>query len=335
MHEEEIMKMSLNQKKEYKSIEKQVEYLVETKNIIYSDNIADVLSERAYTSIINPYKRIFAKGKDDNGHVYDGQINFEKYIELAVLDDYFSYHLFKWISIFERKLKVTLAYTISSYLAKEGDNEGVSYVKELIEYFRTKDPNHLDKIGLIPLDTIYTRFGKQVASEAFVKAREEFLHDKILKTGTSEIWSKNNLVKYYQQNHNKVPFWLLVHDHTLGELQVLNGLLKKTLKDEVYLAFHPIKSKASADNLMKFSGQIELLRNIRNIVSHNESIIGFLQNAKTNDLEQFFQLIQLLKSTNESSIISKSSMPNLSTYVDNDFNRKTLKNISRLLDELG
>ena len=41
--------MSLNQKKEYKSIEKQVEYLVETKNIIYSDNIADVLSERAYT----------------------------------------------------------------------------------------------------------------------------------------------------------------------------------------------------------------------------------------------------------------------------------------------
>lgn len=334
MNKEEIINMSLNPKKEFKSIEQQVKYLVETKNIVYSDNIADVLSERAYTSIINPYKRIFAKGKDDNGHVYDGQISFDKYIELAVLDDYFSYHLFKWISTFERKLKVTLAYSISSYLAKGGDNEGVSYVNELLDYFSTKDPNHLDKIGLIPLDTIYIRSGKQVASEAFVKAREEFLKDKILNIGKGEISSKNNLVKYYQQHHNKVPFWLLVHDYTLGELQMLNGLLKKSLKDEVYLAFHSTKLKASADNLVKFSGQIELLRNIRNIVSHNESIIGFLQNAKTNDLEKFFQLIQLLKRTNETSIIAKSNMPGWSTYGENDFNRKTIKNISRLLSDL-
>ena len=326
--------MSINEKKEFKSIEQQVKYLVETKNVIYSDNIAEVLSERAYTSIINPYKRLFVKGKDDNGHVYDGQIEFDKYIELASLDDYFAFQLFKWISIFERKLKVTLAYIISSNLSNNGDKEGVSYVKELLEYFNSKDPIHLDNIGLIPLDIIYTKSGKQVASPALVKTREEFLQEKILRIGTNEVSSKNNLLKYYQKNHHKVPFWLLVHDQTLGELQVLNGLLRKALKDEVYLAFHPLKTKVSADNLIKFSGQIELLRNVRNIVSHNESIIGFLQNTKTVEIDQFFQLIQLLKTTNGSSIISKANIPNLDTYIENDFNRKTLQNITKLFDEL-
>ena len=322
--------MSKNEKKEYKSIEQQVSYLVETKNVIFSNAIAKVLSERAYTSIINPYKKLFAKGKDDNGHVYDGQICFDNYIEMAAIDDFFSIKLFQWISIFERKLKVTLAYSISTYLSSLGDKEGISYVKELTDFFATKDTMHLDKIGLVSLEVIYTRTGKQVASPALVKNREEFLQNKILKIGNNDIESKNSLLKYYQRNHNKVPFWLLVHDQTLGELQILNSLLLKTLKEEVYKAFHPMKLKVAPDNLVKFSGQLEMLRNIRNIVSHNESIIGFLQNAKFNELEQFFQLVNLLKSTYDGSIISKSVLPKFENYTPNDFNRKTYDNIIRL-----
>ena len=137
--------------------------------------------------------------------------------------------------------------------------------------------------------------------------------------------SKNNLVKYYQINHHKVPFWLLVHDYTLGDLQLLNGLLVKSLKEEVYLTFYMDQSRASAKDLVKFSGQLELLRKIRNIVSHNESMIGFLQNADTNKLEQTFKLIQLLKTTSESSVIAKSGEPDLSRYGKNDYNKKTLE----------
>lgn len=326
--------MSANQRKEFKSIEQQVKYLVETKNLIFSDDIAEVLRERSYTSIINPYKRIFAKGKDDNGHVYDGQITFEKYIELAVLDDSFSYHLFRLISIFERKLKVSLAYTVSNFLANHGDSEGISYVDNLKNYFNEKNNQYLDNIGLIPTDAIYTGGGKQTARSYLIKTREDFLKEKILDIGTGAVTSKNNLVKYYQINHHKVPFWLLVHDYTLGDLQLLNGLLVKSLKEEVYLTFYPDQSRASAKDLVKFSGQLELLRNIRNIVSHNESMIGFLQNADTKKLEQTFKLIQLLKTTSESSVIAKSCEPDLSRYGINDYNKKTLEKIERLLEEI-
>lgn len=326
--------MSANQRKEFKSIEQQVKYLVETKNLIFSDDIAEVLSERSYTSIINPYKRIFAKGKDNDGHVYDGQITFDKYIELAFLDDCFSYQLFRLISIFERKLKVSLAYTVSNFLANHGDSEGISYVDNLKNYFTEKNNQSLDNIGLIPTDAIYTGRGRQTAQSYLIKTREDFLKEKILDIGTGAEKSKNNLVKYYQINHHKVPFWLLVHDYTLGDLQLLNGLLVKSLKEEVYLTFYMDQSRASAKDLVKFSGQLELLRKIRNIVSHNESMIGFLQNADTNKLEQIFKLIQLLKTTSESSVIAKSGEPDLSRYGKNDYNKKTLEKIEKLLKEI-
>lgn len=61
--------MSNNFHKKFKSIDDQIDYLIKTKNIAYSELTKDVLLERLYSSIINPYKKLFSKGKDDNGQV--------------------------------------------------------------------------------------------------------------------------------------------------------------------------------------------------------------------------------------------------------------------------
>lgn len=52
--------------KTYKTVDEQVEYLKTKKKIVVENEQKCALYERNYSSIINPYKEFFAKGREMN-----------------------------------------------------------------------------------------------------------------------------------------------------------------------------------------------------------------------------------------------------------------------------
>src|SRR5690554_4811081 len=151
--------MSNNNRKEFKTIEEQIQYLNESKNIVINPKIKTMLEQRPYVSVINPYKKLFAKGYGDNRHVYNENIEFDKYLDLIALDDQFSKLLFERIGTFERIFKRQIAYKISMKMYENGDLEGTSYVKHIEDYFNG-DVNALNKIGFIEIDQRYDYSGR-------------------------------------------------------------------------------------------------------------------------------------------------------------------------------
>ena len=153
-----------------------------------------MLEQRPYESVINPYKKMFAKGYGDNGHVYYENINFEKYLDLIALDDQLYKVLFEWIGTFERIFKRQIAYKISMKLFENGDLEGISYVKHIEDYFNG-DKTVLSKMGFLEIDQKYDCTGKIIRDDKIEKMREDFIENKLLKIGNKSSLSKNHIIK--------------------------------------------------------------------------------------------------------------------------------------------
>lgn len=325
--------MSRNINKEFKTLDEQVEYLVNTKNIEYSDTIKSVLFERSYSSIINPYKKLFAKGRDDHGHVYYQSIHFSKYIEIAAFDDFYASKLHSLIGIFERKLKIVIAYVISNMLSKKGDIMGTSYVKSINDYF-TGNPYALEEIGIFDIRVNHTKNGKKPANEKHVETREKLLKEKLYNIGSNVTSSNNNLVKYYQNQHHKVPFWLLIHEFTLGDLHILYNMLDDTLREEIFNSFFT-DDIPSAAKLSRFSSKLEKIRELRNIVNHYESVLTYLDNQDTNEFIHTIKVISLLTKTAKTSIIFNSTPSDFDNNLKSEYNKKSyekFENLKTLLD---
>lgn len=324
--------MPNNEKKEFKTIEEQVEYLVTTKNIEYSDQIKSVLLERSYSSIINPYKKLFAKGRDDNGHVYYDSINFSKYVEVAAFDDFYASKLHNFIGIFERKLKIIIAYVISKMLFTNGDKEGTSYVNVIHDYFNGNTQS-LSMIGIDDIHVHYTKNGISTAKPYYIATREKLLSEKLFNIGNNNVFSNNNLVKYYQDQHHKVPFWLLIHELTMGDLNILFNMLNKSLREEVYCYFYS-NDKPSAKELSRFSAKLEKIREIRNIVNHYESLLTYLDNQTQNDFIHTIKVLTLLTDTAKNSIVFNSNTPYFEEFLKSDYNRKSFEKFTDFKEKL-
>ena len=324
--------MPKNTMKDFKTIEEQVEYLVRTKNIEYSDKINLVLLERSYSSIVNPYKKLFAKGKYDNGHVYYDSVDFSKYIEVAAFDDFYSSKLHRLIGIFERKLKIVIAYVVSKKLFNDGDIEGTSYVGAINDYLNG-DFHSLRTIGIDGIGVYYTKNGTRPANANYIATREKFLRDKLFSIGNNSVSSNNNLVKYYQNQHHKVPFWLLIHELTLGDLHILYNMLGNSMREEIYSNFY-FQDAPTATKLSRFSAKLERIREIRNIVNHYESIITYLDNQDRNEFLQTTKVLTLLIDTANTSVVFNSDTPDFEQYVKSDFNRKSFDKFKEFKEKI-
>jgi hypothetical protein len=94
-----------NEKKVYRTIDEQIDYLVENKNIDRDTIDRDKLCDISYMSLITPYTTLICKGRDSknhNKHIYDQNINFNYYINWYNIDKYISSKLQICIGDFER-----------------------------------------------------------------------------------------------------------------------------------------------------------------------------------------------------------------------------------------
>lgn len=95
---------------------------------------------------------------------------------------------------------------------------------------------------------------------------------------------KNKLVLHYLSKKSKrVPLWIIPNALTLGELQTLFLILDTVSQRRVVAAIkNSNESKIDNMDIIRFSGHIELIRQMRNIINHYEPLLPFLVSKMTN-----------------------------------------------------
>lgn len=329
--------------KEFKKFEDQIKYLKDNKKIIISDKYKSVFQERNYISLINPYKELFAFGKKKDGkHIYVKEIDFEEILSLVKIDDEFSSFMYSLIGIFEKKFKTILFYEICKrYVDCKQDCYCVTYVDEINNFIKN------ERVATLPTFCgnyykIITKNNYADDVESGLKKKKDLL-EHIVEIGTKvndgSGKTNNLLIKHYIDNQEIVPLWVIPNALTLGELNILFSMLDNTLqKNIVYNFYNEIDLlKISINDICKFSGYIEMIRRIRNVINHYEPIFPLLvsemKKSKKIETLQIVKAIKLLLSTGDSSIFESVNSDSLNIN-KNSFNCNYLKIIDFMKNTL-
>jgi abortive infection bacteriophage resistance protein len=96
----------------------------------------------------------------------------------------------------------------------------------------------------------------------------------LLKLVKTRPLQKNSIVRFYQTKREIVPFWLLIHEMSFGEISEIYRIMSPMLREMVYRQFE--EEIGSPRKYFKFERDLEFITKIRNTVNHYESFIVML-----------------------------------------------------------
>ena len=217
--------------KKYLTHKEMIEFLKENKKIIVSDEYSEIYSERNYVSIINPYKTVFSYGTKQNGcHYYKNITSIEDYVRLANLDDDFSNALYRYIGIFEKRLKNEVIDQCCKLYVEKGDANCTTYsqeIKDVIDGKRktpTFGPNmfkQIGKNGFIDFDNKY-----QISLLTHI-------YNLSVNNDSSVFKKSNHLIRHYVKTQQICPLWVIPNGLTLGEINMLFSSLPSSNQKEI------------------------------------------------------------------------------------------------------
>lgn len=219
--------------------------ILKSRNLIIPNNLVAYkkLLSVGYYSLINGYSKPYMS--EDNYYVEGTK--FDQIIAQYELDEYLKETVFQRIIHCEKRLKTILSYYISKeYGVWDTDNDqAISYLSE----------SNYDNTN---------------------KKRKEIL-SKISKTKKT---TNSNPTKYYRQNKNHIPPWILFDNCSMWEVNSLYRVLKSELKIKVaheLFPFHPLFNKETT--LKIIADSYELLREFRNCAAHGSRFYAFKSKA--------------------------------------------------------
>lgn len=183
--------------KPFKTLEEQIEILKQ-RNLKFKDEerAKRYLLDYNYYNIINYYSKFFMNIKVNK--YYEG-VYFEDILEVHHFDKEIKHSVFKSIMEIERHFKSILAYNYTKIFK---DN--------LYSYL---DINNYESNLILDVANTTSLFSKKIS----LKSREK----------------NNNSIKHYINNHNSVPFWILVDHLTFGEVIKFYKLNKEKIRNAV------------------------------------------------------------------------------------------------------
>lgn len=278
--------------KKFKTIIEQKEYLIENKNIKNEDIIMKILSERPYASIINPYKKFFYTSVDATSHNYEDEISIVDYYKLATYDDLIAKEMNYKIGIFERRVKGAFAYVISSKMKDLGDDTSTSY----INIFSDAEVN-LDKFKSLGFNDYKETYDKQKKELVNVSDKTKTYRIELLRS-ISDInddkKKRNRLFKKYIENSKPIPFWLVVHTLSLGDLLSIYQMLGKELRNGILKYLNDsIDENINKDSIFKFESDLNMIKELRNVVNHYEPLFEFIRNNNNIKMKHAINRIML------------------------------------------
>ena len=314
--------------KTYKTIDEQIDYLKENKKIIVDTEDKHWLKDVNYISLINPYKEIFANGKNKEGkHIYPNYVNFKELLKVMKIDYEFSAKAYNDIRDFERKLKNLVIIEIcNKYKHILNDSFCIQYVYEIKNFI----DNPSDSTLPLFCPNFYLTVTKKGMYKNDMTNEIRFsLLKKIYSYGSSGKGEKdkedskhNKLISHYIKTQKIVPLWAIPNVLTLGEICMLFNMLDIELQNKICLNFGepPINFDEVTEykRLAKFSGKLEFIRNIRNTINHYEPVFP-----------NFCAMIKKPKELNNSIIVSSLKLLDKNAQFSNKtFNNETTLDIN-------
>ncbi|MEG0958085.1 MAG: Abi family protein [Erysipelotrichaceae bacterium] len=341
---DELLVKSSTKYKTYKTVDEQIKYLKSHKKILISDEQANAFRERGYSSIINPYKEFFSYGRDEkNCHIYNDVTQFSEIIALISIDDRLCQILYSLIGVFEKKFKRVLFNEIClKYANHNEDLPCISYINEIEKYQSSFSDEDLPRF----CRNIKYRIkkGEGYVEDLYAYEKRLPILNKLRELGTgfkadgqSSEEKKNKLIAHYLKKQPIVPLWIIPNGLSLGEFNLLFLILDKESQINIIGAFYDLNiKKIDTNKILAFSGLLEMIRKMRNIINHYEPLYPLIYN-ETKDFKKIEESsikhsFDLLISTYEDSVFPKKIADKLDVK-ENNFNSKHLRTL-KLIDEL-
>lgn len=329
------MSESIPNHKTYKTIDEQIKYLKESKKIIVDKEDEHWFIDVNYITLINPYKDFLANGKDSNGnHIYPNYVNYKELLKIMNLELQFSDVLYKDIRNFERKFKnVTFSILCKRYVQEQQDIYCLNYVNEIYNFNNQYSIEKNNK-SILKYPMFCTRLFNTLTKSGYIEkdydsqSRVDLLQ-KIYCLGTGlkiddcKVDTKNKLITHYVNRNRIAPLWTIPNALTLGEISMIFSMLDESIQNEIYCVmqnktFFNKDSKFEYQKLSKYTGKIEYIRNMRNVINHYEPIFPTLVATINNKakLIKSSQLVSSLELLNDQWVYTVKNNQNLGTNLN-------------------
>lgn len=229
--------------KPFKTIDEQYDLLL-SRGLSFTDKekAKQYLLNNNYYNVINCYAKFFMNEQDK----FLTGTNFDEITHIHFFDKELKSVLFKYIIEAEKHLKSIIAYRFSE-MYKD------------IDYAYLVSTNYSSK-NLLEVTSLISNLSNIIKWQ---------LKDK-----------NNNPIKHYVHNHNVVPFWILTNYMNFGQIVKFYKHLKTPLQNKIAKDFskflnenlNTTKTKLTPTQLLSY---LENVVELRNIVAHNNRILGF------------------------------------------------------------
>lgn len=140
----------------------------------------------------------------------------------------------------------------------------------------------------------------------------------------SSVFEKSNhLIRHYVKTQQICPLWVIPNGLTLGEINMLFSSLPSSNQKEIVNSIKNKDSDISIKNLFSFSGDLEIIRNLRNVINHYEPVFPYLCDVFESIPEKLLSIIVMLKDAYNSSTFVN-NRGTLDIQITN-FNKKKLQ----------
>lgn len=144
-----------------------------------------------------------------------------------------------------------------------------------------------------------------------------------LKIDDCKVDTKNKLITHYVNRNRIAPLWTIPNALTLGEISMIFSMLDESIQNEIYCVmqnktFFNKDSKFEYQKLSKYTGKIEYIRNMRNVINHYEPIFPTLVATINNKakLIKSSQLVSSLELLNDQWVYTVKNNQNLGTNLN-------------------
>lgn len=236
-----------NVEKPFKTINQQIEIL-QSRGLLFQDKetAKKNLVMYGYYEIINGYKDSFMKNYHDDEKGFKENVTFEHIFSLFKLDQNFRHLTLQCLEEFEAIFKQSLAYSISELISEKQEiYTDVSY------YNRGKTHNNSND------------------------------RDKLLKCFNKTLHSNFQPYKYYRDEHNNIPPWIMVKNLTFGETIYWFKLSKPDVRQRVIAKMFDLDENIldNSNKILKlnqlFGDILVLFLNYRNLTAHGGRVFSY------------------------------------------------------------
>lgn len=281
--------------KDFLTYNQQMKYLRDSKKISCNGSKEkSLLVSHGYFNLVNGYKNPFVSATINGSHKYYVDTNIGELVALKEFDDNLRLLLLKYITKVEEEVRSLVAYSFDNYNDK----------------------------GKIPWYSI----------DAYDSNKDATKVVKVISDSYSEInRSRQEYVKYYLENHNIIPTWILVKTIKFSTLIDLIKYSKNEVKDSLCNLYKMIDTNTGKNDYTLLLGSLSWFRIVRNSCAHNERIYTMSNGGRINS--HYFDLMsnRYLKERTKKII---DAIVFMKYYLEKDDFERMVKALKKSLDKL-